>query len=70
MPFTFSEKSPAKILLKWFESQEKKQFTIQDVLDADIEVNISQRRQSLWQLIDNGNLDLSNDLKIIVKESD
>ena len=41
MTFKFSENSSQKILLEWLKRQEKKQFTMQDVLNADIEISIS-----------------------------
>lgn len=65
MTFIFPEGSSAKILLEWLKKQKKKEFTIYDVLDADIE--ISNVRAVIWQLIDNNDLEIVNGLKIRVK---
>jgi len=67
MTFSFPEGSPAKILMEWFKKQEKEEFTIYDVLNADIEISEEKKRKAVWQLIDNDDLDLLSDLKIRVK---
>ncbi len=59
---------PAEILLKWLRGQKKDQFTINDILGADIAaISVEQRRKAVWRLLDRNEANLTGDMKIIVK---
>ncbi len=65
----FPENSVEAMLLEWIKKQKKRTMHIEEVLKADIDINTEEKRQALWRLLDNNDIDLSGDLKIITKTS-
>jgi hypothetical protein len=67
MTFNYPEGSPEKTLMEWFEKQEKEHFCICYILETDdINLNTRQRRQAVWQLIDNRDLYITDNLSLVL----
>jgi hypothetical protein len=62
----FPEDSHEMALLRWMRNQEKEELTIHEILAAknDVDITTEEIRRTIWVLLDNGNVDLTGDMKI------
>jgi hypothetical protein len=62
----FPEDSHEMVLLRWIGNHEKEELTIHEILAAktDVDITTEEIRRTIWVLLDNGNVDLTGDMKI------
>jgi hypothetical protein len=65
---TFSQNSTEGFLLEWIKTN-KKPVSIYEVLKTGSGHTVEQKRRAIWRLLDDDQLDLTNDLKIIYKST-